>query len=153
MSAEIDNLEVALQELITKQTFSIDAVKRIEEMRQDLIYSKEKIKSLKKDYDSELERSRVLNNELDTANLKIQQYRKREDELVRRELNITKLELTAEFAELRRNDTRELALSMTRNIEIRENFKTPITFNSDNGLGQVVSNTTLTDDSSSKESI
>ena len=115
-------LDQALENLITKQAFSLEAVKRIEEIREENKTLTTTNKALSDEIINKSSQINRLQSENSGINDELQSHKDREAALIVREHAISRLELTAEFAELRRLDTRELALSMTRNTHLRESF-------------------------------
>lgn len=134
-------LEQAIDALVTKQTFSLDAVRGIEQMRKDAVMLREAHDVLSKSFvdckrrNAELE---TLNNDLLAREKSVNE---RAAAVQKRETEITKLEVESKYAELRRSDMKEVVMALCRNTTVRESIlgSDPLAMTGTNGCGPYIS--------------
>ena len=113
-------IEKAIDALLNTRTFTLEAVSAIEQMRKENAGLINTNKTVLDRIDAVMLKNSALTEENDKLKAHANAVAAREAAVAKRETEMTKLELTSQFAELRRADMKEVVMSLTRNVTIRE---------------------------------
>ncbi|MEE9367007.1 MAG: hypothetical protein V3W44_09995 [Dehalococcoidales bacterium] len=124
-----DELGEVIRRAVLEKTLTEPALAQYTEKMLELKNLKEQNEAVTIEFAKAQEKYVLYNDKLKMANTALQVWIKRDSELLEREKKIMRLEIAAEYAELRRGDLMEVVNTVFRNTQVKETIMSSVPVN------------------------